>query len=226
MKATRSSPSDAQPDPGVVRGTVYLVEDEESVRRSLGLLLRLHGYATGEFTSAEEFLARGPRARPACALVDVRLPGISGLALQARLARDSQAPPVLLMSAHGDAALARAALLQGASDFLEKPVDQDELYAAVQAALRADAGRLEVHRPGEGQVARLAMLTREERRLFDEITGGRQAREIAGLLGISPAEVQARQARLMDKLDIRRLAELCRLRLRVDAGPRPRCSER
>jgi two-component system response regulator FixJ len=203
---------------GAPRGRVCLVDDEGAVRRSLGLLLRLHGYATAEFSSAEDFLEAASPEQPACAVVDLRLGGMDGLQLLARLRASGDARPVVLVSAHGDAALARRALLQGASDFLEKPIDGDALLAAVEAALRSDAARLAVRRESEREAARLAELTPPERILFDGITGGRPSRDIAAQLGLSPADLETQRARLMEKLQARRLADLFRLRFRADAG--------
>jgi FixJ family two-component response regulator len=199
------------------RGNVYLVEDEAAVRRSLALLLQLHGYATAEFACAEDFLAARPRERPACALVDIHLPGMSGLALQARMVREARAPPVLLMTAQGDARVARTALLQGASDFLEKPIDENDLFAAVEVALRTDIERLASNHEDDTLIARIANLTRREKELFDGLTSGRQLREIAEQLDLPVVEVEAQRIRLMEKLQARRLADLFRLRFRVDA---------
>lgn len=203
---------------GAPRGCVCLVDDEAAVRRSLGLLLRLHGYTTAEFASAEEFLAAAPPERPACAVVDLCLPGLSGLQLLERLVAAGGAPPVLLMTAHGDDALARRALLRGASDFLEKPIDEDALLGAVDAALGADAERHASRLENDRLAARLAKLTPPERVLFDGITGGRPSRDIAVQLGWSPTDLEAQRSHLMEKLQARRLADLFRLRFRADAG--------
>lgn len=219
-------PSEPQERAADGRGSVYVIEDEEAVRRSLTLLLRLRGYDALEFATAEEFLARTPGRRPACALVDVCLPGMSGLALQRRLSSAPHAPPVLLMTGHGDLAMARAALIGGATDFLEKPLDEDDLLAAVDAALRCDALRQETIREDARLLANLAALTPDERELFDDITDGCQARAIAQKCGVPVSDVEARRARLMDKLQARRPAHLLRMRLRADAcagesGPAP-----
>jgi len=209
--------SPASAAPAAVLGHVYLVEDEAAVRHSLALLLRLHGYATHEYASAEDFLREPPApAVPACALVDIRLPGMSGLALQARMVREERAPPVLLMTAQGDATVARTALLQGASDFLEKPIDPAELFPAVEAALRADTVQRLARAQDDQLLARFASLTRRERELFDGITSGRQVREMAEQFGIANAELEAQRLRLMEKLQAHRLADLFRLRFRME----------
>jgi FixJ family two-component response regulator len=212
------SPLEVANDPvGNSRGSVFLVEDELAVRRSLALLLQLHGYTTLEFVSAEDFLAAAPRERPACALVDIRLPGMSGLALQERMVREGWAAPVLLMTAQGDAATARTALLQGASDFLEKPIDEYDLFAALETALRRDTEHLASTHADETLVAQIAGLSRREKELFESLTAGRQLREIAEQFGCSIAQVEALRAVLMEKLQVRRLTDLFRLRFRVDA---------
>jgi len=197
-------------------GRVVLVEDDAAVRRSLALLLQLHGYATAEFESAEAFLAESPPLdRPACALVDIRLPGMSGLALQARMERDQRGPPVLLMTAQGDENLARTALLQGAVDFLEKPIDETALLNAVAAGLRSDAERLARDREHEAVLARLRGLSRHETLLFERITNGRQPREIAEEFGITLEVLNGQREQLMHKLQATRVTELFRLRFRV-----------
>jgi FixJ family two-component response regulator len=200
----------------VQTGSVFVVEDEAAVRRSLVLLLRLHGLLAEAFASAEEFLDAAPAARPACVLLDIRLPGMSGLALQARMVRDGRSPPVMLMTAQGDTALARTALLQGASDFLEKPIDESELLAAVDVALRRDLERMERQRASDALLVRMAELTAHERALFFQITDGRPYGEIAQELAVALDDVEGRRLRLMHKLGVHRMSELFRLRFRID----------
>jgi len=196
-------------------GHVFVVEDDEAVRDSLALLLRLHGYRTTVFASAEDFVQAPACQRPACALVDIRLPGMSGLALQARMMRSDGSLPLLLMTAQGDAAIARTALLQGAIDFLEKPIDETDLLEAVARALRSDCEQLTRDHDRDEVLARVGTLTRHERELFEHITNGRQQREIAEEFGVTVAVLDEQRARLMEKLQVRRMADLFRLRFRV-----------
>ena len=196
-------------------GIVLLVEDDAAVRHSLSLLLELHGFRCAEFESAEQFLAAPAEQRPACALVDIRLPGMSGLALQARMMRQDRAFPVLLMTAQGDAAIARTALLQGASDFLEKPIDEKELLEAVSAALRRDSEQVARNREIDALLARIGTLTRREWELFERITNGCSYRAIAEEFGLTVEALEVQRVRLMEKLQARRLADLFRLRFRV-----------
>jgi len=204
------------PAAGACEGQVVLVEDDAAVRQSLALLLHLHGYRTSAFDSAEAFLADPtPLARPACVLLDIRLPGMSGLALHARMERDRRGPPVLLMTAQGDDTIARTALLQGAIDFLEKPIDEAALLSAVAQALRADAQRQAHERERDAVLEQLARLTRHERTLFERITSGRAVRDIAEEFGLSVDKLDAERTQLMEKLQAKRVADLMRLRFRV-----------
>ena len=202
--------------PAVPLGLVLLVEDDAAVRQSLALLLQLNGYATVEFGSAEQFLASPPpRERPACVLADIRLPGMSGMALQARMFRDHQAPPVLLMTAQGNETIARHALLQGAVDFLEKPVDESALLNAVATGLRCDLERISRSRERGALAERLARLTPNETLIFEQITDGRQAREIAQELGLALEDFHQQRACMMDKLAATRITDLFRLRFHL-----------
>lgn len=196
-------------------GTVFLIEDDAPVRRSLSLLLELHGFRCAQFESAEDFLAVPAWQRPACALVDIRLPGMSGLALQARMIRQERGFPVLLMTAQGDVAIARTALLQGASDFLEKPIDEKELLEAISVALRIDSDQIARHREHDALLARIGTLTRHEWELFERITNGGSYRAIAEDFGLTLEAFEEQRHRMMEKLGARRLADLFRLRFRV-----------
>lgn len=196
---------------------VFVIEDDEAVRDSIAMLLRLHGYEVVGFGSAEAFLQAGPHLRPAVALVDVRLPGMSGLELQRRLKSVGTDLPVVVITAFGDVAMARRALRDGAVDFLEKPVDEADLVAAVAVALRADRRRQDELREHEAMLARLQRLTDRETEVFERVTNGMHNREIAEEFGISQRTVEVHRARLMEKLQADRVADLFRLRFALDA---------
>lgn len=198
--------------------TVYLIEDDADLRESLAALLEASGYLPRGFASAEDFLASGVSERPACAVVDLRLPGMSGLDLQQKLHDEQPHLPVIVVTGHGDVATARAALRTGALDFLEKPVQPKELMEAVAAALESDVQALERAREREQMRERLGRLTPRELEVFQRITDGLHNREIAVELGISPRTVEVHRARLMDKLNARRIADLFRLRLALDGN--------
>jgi RNA polymerase sigma factor (sigma-70 family) len=201
--------------------TVYVVEDDKAVRESLLLLLRLRGYAPSGHESAEEFLQLDTLQRPACALVDVRLPGIDGLALQRRLKERHPGLPVIVITGHGDVATARSALRDGAVDFLEKPIDENELLDAVAVALASDRRRVAQARDREEIAARLARLTARELEVFERITNGQHNREIAEEFGISPRTVEVHRSRIMEKLQARRVADLFRLRFELEQTSPP-----
>lgn len=198
--------------------TVYVIEDDLDLRESLAALLEVNGYSSRCFGSAEDFLAQGTTDRPACAVVDLRLPGMSGLDLQKKLYDEQPHLPVIVITGHGDVATARTALRTGALDFLEKPVQPKELLDAVTAALESDAQALEQARERDQMRERLARLTPRELEVFQRITDGLHNREIAVELGISPRTVEVHRARLMDKLNARRIADLFRLRLATEVN--------
>ncbi|MCS7100588.1 MAG: response regulator [Burkholderiaceae bacterium] len=197
-------------------GVVYVVEDDRAVRESLELLLRLKGYMPRGFASAEEFLACSTLQRPACALLDVRLPGIDGLRLQRELRARHAGLPTIVITAHGDVSTARTALREGAVDFLEKPIDEGDLLEAVSTALASDQRLLQEARDREEIEARLQRLTAREREVFERITDGQHNREIAEEFGISPRTVEVHRARIMEKLRARRVADLFRLRFALE----------
>lgn len=199
--------------------TVYIVDDDAAVRDSLSLLLGLHGYATKCFASADSFLAEVDPEHPGCVLLDLRMPGTDGLAAQARLNERGITLPVIVLTAHGDAANARASLKAGAYDFLEKPADEALLVRTIEGALAAEAEARATAERRETFQWRLGRLTPREREIFDHIVRGRHNREIAVDLAISPRTVEVHKARLMDKLGVERMAEM--YRIAMDLGLMP-----
>jgi two-component system, LuxR family, response regulator FixJ len=198
--------------------TVFIVEDDAAVRDSLGLLLGLQGFRTQAFGCAEDFLRIYQPSWAGCLLLDVRMPGMTGLELQESLRQQSLALPVIMMTAHGDIATVRTALRSGAVDFLEKPVDPDALLGAVRTALDADAARRRAALDAEGTQQRLSVLTSRERQVMELVAKGCHNREIATTLGISPRTVEVHKARVMEKLQVQSVPELVRIVLRA---PRP-----
>ena len=203
-----------QPHPTPV---VYIVDDDLGVRDSLQILLRLHGYAAMSFSTGEEFVASLDESRARAGgvvLLDLRLPGMSGAQVQAELAARQMQWPIVILTAHGDVASARNALKAGAIDFIEKPIQEPVLLAALehgisqQRAIESDAARkADFER-------RLARLTPREREVLAMVVEGRHNREVAQVLGISPRTVEVYKARVMDKLDVERLPDLIRLTLK------------
>ena len=192
---------------------VYIVDDDASVRDSLTVLLELKGYRTQAYASADEFLKNYRPASAGCLLLDVRMPGMSGLELQTALAEPELKLPIIVITAHGDVPTARAALIAGATDFLEKPVDPELLLAAVRSALEGDAARRIAVRKMQEEKRKLEILTARERQVMELIAGGTHYRDIAATLGISPRTVEGHKARVMDKLQVRSVTELVHLLL-------------
>jgi len=199
-----------------VEQTVFIVDDDVAVRDSLALLLGLKGYRTAIFSSAEDFLAAYRKDWRGCLVLDIKMSGMTGLDLQAQLASQGIELPIVIITGHGDAASARSALKSGAVDFLEKPLDEAQLIAAVASALERDAKRRAEKMGGNEASARLARLTPRERQVMDLAAAGRHNREIGEALGISPRTVEVYKARLMEKLQARNLSELIRFALTTD----------
>lgn len=198
--------------------TVFIVDDDPSVRDSLGLLLGLRGYRTAIFADAESFLRAYSPDWCGCILIDIRMPGMDGLELQKRLIEMQCSLPVIVMTGHGDVESARDAFKAQALDFLEKPLDQARLMAAIDDALgRCQATRRESdHRARFAEL--LATLTPREREVMEMIVSGGHNRDIAEKLGISPRTVEVHKARVMQKLKVDGLAQLVRLSLGAAEG--------
>jgi RNA polymerase sigma factor (sigma-70 family) len=196
------------------RPVIHIVDDDPGVRRSIALWLGFRDLATREHDSAEHFLTAVGAGCHGCAIIDVRLGGMSGLQLQAKMAEGGIALPVLFLTGHGDVPTARSALKAGAFDFIEKPVDNSRLIELVEAALRLDERRWEGAQQTERVRERLDRLTPREREVMAQVVAGRHNREIAQEMGISARTVEVYKARLMDKLDVRRVADLVRFAMR------------
>jgi FixJ family two-component response regulator len=203
------------------QATVYIVDDDAAVRDSLALLLGLRGFRTACFASAESFLASYRPGEMGCLLLDVRMPGMSGLELQAKLLAQGDPLPVIVITAHGDIAMARAALKAGAEDFLEKPIDEDALLQALHAALDRDSRRAQQATESAGFTERVRGLTLRERQVMELVAEGRANREIAQSLGISLRTVEVHRARMIDKLGVRSVPELVRLWIASRPAGRP-----
>lgn len=191
--------------------TVFVVDDDASVRDALSLLISLKGLRTAVFSSASDFLATYEPSWRGCLLTDLQMPGMSGLELQAELGEHGITLPVVVLTAYGDVATARTALKNGAVDFLEKPVDDVVLIDVLRNAIRVDEERHHDRELRAARQERLARLTPREREVLDLIAEGLQHREIAERLAISPRTVEVYKARMMEKLQCRTLADVVRL---------------
>lgn len=193
---------------------VYVVDDDASIRDSLALMLGLAGYATRLFADAESFLVAFDPGWSGCVVADLRLPGLSGVELQARIRERGSAIPFVIITAHGDVPAARAAFRAHAVDFIEKPFEDAQLRSAIDTAFALETARLESADLRRDDAARLARLTPREREVLEHAVSGLHAKEIAVALGISPRTVEVHKTRIMEKLEVRNIAELVRLRFR------------
>jgi RNA polymerase sigma factor (sigma-70 family) len=191
--------------------TVFIVDDDPAVCDSLALLLGLRGLHTQTFSSAEAFLQSLDATWRGCLLLDLRMPRMSGLELQAALAERGIALPIVIVTAHGDVATTRHALKSGAFDFVEKPIDPEQLLAIIEKAMASDAAARERIAENATLRQRVTRLTGRERQVFEFVAAGRHNREIAAELGISARTVEVYKSRVMQKLQVDRLADLIRL---------------
>jgi RNA polymerase sigma factor (sigma-70 family) len=194
---------------------VYIIDDDAAVRDSLALLLRLHGFDTVVFPDAEAFLADVSPEWSGIVLADLRMPGMSGLQLQAELQTRKIQLPVIIITAHGETSAARTSFKSGAVDFLEKPIDREQLLNAVRDGVRLESERM--RRAGQtAEISRqLARLTPREREILDRVIAGKHNREIASELDISVRTVEVHKARVMAKMGVERVADLLRAVLSV-----------
>jgi len=190
---------------------VFIVEDDPSMRNALRNLLRSVGLESQLYTSAQEFLDAEKPEIPSCLVLDVRLPGMSGLDLQKELARADIQMPVIFITAHGDIPMSVRAMKAGAVEFLPKPFRDQDLLDAIQLSLTQDRDR----RQREGEIAvlqkRLHGLTPREREVFPLVVSGRSNKEIAGEIGISEITVKVHRGNLMRKMQATSFAELLRM---------------
>jgi two-component system response regulator FixJ len=195
--------------------TVYVVDDDEAVRRSLAVLFGSVRLKVQTFGTGEEFLAAVSKHSRGCLILDVRMPGMGGLELQRRLAERGVRMPVLMISGHADVPMAVRALKGGAADFLEKPFNQQELLEKVQGCLAQYAREEEEQRVIEVIKRRLDTLTPREREIMPFMIDGRQSKDIGVALGISPKTVDVHRAHVLEKMGISSVAELVRLVMQV-----------
>lgn len=199
--------------------TVFVVDDDASIRKSLARLLRAGGYAAETFASAGEFLASGrQQASPACLVLDVRLPGLTGMELQARLRALQSTLAIVFITGHGDIPMSVEAMKGGAVDFLPKPFDDSQLLAAVARALGKSVRDHETRREIQSIQDRLATLTPREREVMELIVTGLLNKQVADRLGTVEKTIKVHRARVLEKMQVQSLAELARLAERVGLG--------
>jgi FixJ family two-component response regulator len=195
---------------------VFIVDDDEAVRSSVRFLIRSVGLNAQVYASAHEFLAAYDPRHPGCLLLDVRMPGMSGLELQQELNRRGATIPVVFITGHGDVAMAVEAMQQGAFDFLQKPFRDQDLLDRVQRALARDAESRSRLAERAEILARLGTLTPRETEVLQLITRGMANKVVGAELGVSQRTVEIHRAHVMEKMNASSLAELVRMVL--DSG--------
>ncbi|MFN0242990.1 MAG: response regulator transcription factor [Planctomycetota bacterium] len=194
---------------------IHVVDDDEAVRDSVQALVQHAGYSVCAYTSGEEFLAKYERAGAGCVLLDVRMPGISGIELFRQLNASEFDLPVLFISGHGDVPMAVGAVKSGAFDFVEKPYSPELLLQKIEAALASFAGKAESLAERQAVLARIARLTSRERQVLERVVDGHPNKAIAAALGISQKTIETHRFRIMRKMEAKNLPDLVKMVLLV-----------
>lgn len=200
--------------------TIYIVDDDAAVRRSLERLLDSAGFTAISYAAPMAFIDAVPNLPQGCVLLDVRMPDIDGLEVQAGLRKLGSAMPVIVMTGVGDVQTAVRAMKAGAADFIEKPFSDDVLLDAIRSAL-ARLGQSDSAREATDAAERLAALSPREREVLEALMAGHQNKVIAFDLGISIRTVEVHRARMMHRLGVRQLAEAIRLAVLATLVPSP-----
>jgi two-component system, LuxR family, response regulator FixJ len=199
------------------KGTVFIVDDDDAVRRAMELLMRSVGLASETFSSADEFLEHFEPDRPGCLVLDIRMPGLGGLELQDRLLELGSSLPIIFITGHGDVPMAVEAMQKGAFDFIQKPFRDQDLLERISDALGLDQRRRTTDAKRTEVLARLEKLTNREREVMRLVVSGKPNKVIAFDLGVSQRTVEIHRARVMEKMRARSLADLVRMSLYVNS---------
>lgn len=190
---------------------IHVVDDDASFRNAISRLLRAGGYAVQTFASAAEFLQAARPGVPGCVLLDLRMPGASGLDVQSALTQSENPLPIVFLTGHGDIPTSVRAVRAGADDFLTKPVKKEVLFPAIERALARDAQEREQRARRRELRARFAALTPREREVLAHVLSGQLNKQIADDLAAAERTIKAHRANLMAKLQVQSVAELSRL---------------
>ena len=192
---------------------VYLIDDDADVRDALVLLLHTMGFVPRPFAGVQSFIDRPDPRQDGCLVVDIRMPGTSGLQLLEHMVKEASGMPTVMITGHGDVAACRRAFKAGAVDFLTKPIDEQVLLEAVEAAFAVLDMRNRTEAARAGRDARLAKLTQREREILDLVAEGLSTKEIARALDVSPRTVETHRAHIAEKLGASSVAEMVRFAL-------------
>jgi FixJ family two-component response regulator len=203
----------------VFKSTVFVIDDDASIRKSLSRLLRSADYTVETFPSAEEFLCREHFDGAGCILLDVKMPGLSGMDLQEELSKADYHMPIIFITGHGNIPLSVQAMKKGAVDFLTKPFDSKELLQAIERAIEKDTTARAEYDEALDIRSRIELLTPRENEIFPYVITGMLNKQIALKLNISEKTVKVHRGRIMEKLEVNSVAEL--VRLAEKAGIKP-----
>lgn len=199
--------------------TIYIIDDQPSVLKALGEMLNVYGYSTELYESADSFLNALGKPQPGCVVADVRMPGTDGIELVRELARRGIDLPVVLISGHADVPMAVAAIKAGAEDFIEKPVDDAPLIAAINRGLAQAFDRIREHVSRNELRTRFQQLTPREAEVFHLVVQGYTSHSIGSRLGISTRTVESYRVQIMDKMQAESVAVLVRQAVRLGEIP-------
>ena len=199
--------------------TIYIVDDDPSVNRSLERLLRSANYQVESFYSAENFLDLEYYERPSCLILDVSMPGMNGLELQEKLASLNLNLPIIFITGHATVPMSVHAMKGGAVNFLQKPFDQDELIAEIEKAIQLDSKETQREAEISEIENRIKSMTPRENEVFNLVITGRLNKQIAADLGVCEKTIKVHRARVMEKMHVKSLAELVHLSDRISINP-------
>jgi FixJ family two-component response regulator len=195
---------------------VFVVDDDVSVRDSLAALVRCAGWRPETFSSAKDFLSRTRDGSPSCLVLDVELPDLNGLELQARMATDGTAMPIIFITGYGDIPMSVRAMKAGAAEFLTKPFEPDVMLQAIRVALERSQASLAHASEIKALRVRYERLTRREREVFAWVVSGLLNKQVGAELGMTEATVKAHRGQVMQKMEADSLAELVRIAARLE----------
>ena len=199
--------------------TVFVIDDDASMRRALSYLLAAAGYKVETFSSAKAFLTRENYEGVGCILLDVRMPGLSGMELQEKLIRSAYSMPIIFLTGHGEVAMGVQAMKKGAVDFLTKPCDDEQLLAAIRTAIEK-ALQARAHFEEAKEIhSRIELLTPREKEILRYVITGMLNKQIAARLGIAEITVKIHRGRIMEKLSTESVADLVRLAEKAGIEP-------